>query len=52
MIKEYQASSPSYRLRKRDNLLTGKRGEGGRGAKSYGSEKAWSSLDHYLLSAL
>ncbi len=31
-------------LRKRDNLLTGK------GAKSYQSKKAWSSLNHSILS--
>jgi hypothetical protein len=35
------------RLRKRDNLLLG---EGGGGAKSHDSEKAWSSIAHSKLS--
>ncbi len=39
------------RLRKRDDLLTGERGEGcGGGAKSYHGEKAWSSINHLILS--
>ncbi len=38
------------RLRWRDNLLTGKRGEGdGVGAKSYDCKKAWYSIDHSIL---
>jgi hypothetical protein len=36
------------RLIKRDNLLT----EGGGGAKSYEGEKAWSSINHSVLSGL
>ncbi len=37
------------RLRKRNNFLTGGGGEG-EGAKSYDGEKAWSSLNHSILS--
>jgi hypothetical protein len=42
------------RLRKRYNLLTGKGGDGGiwAGAKSYNGEKAWSSINHSILSGL
>jgi hypothetical protein len=36
------------RLRKRDNLLPGERG--GRAAKSYDRKKAWSSINHSILS--
>jgi hypothetical protein len=36
------------RLRKRDNLLMG--GWGGRGAESYDLKKAWSSINHSILS--
>jgi hypothetical protein len=40
------------RLRKRDNMLPGKREEwGGRGAESYDRKKAWPSINHSLLSA-
>jgi hypothetical protein len=40
------------RLRKSDNLVTGE-GEGGeRGAKSYDSKEAWSSLHQSILSIL
>jgi hypothetical protein len=36
--------------RLRDNLLKGgKRGGGGRGAKSYDDKKAWSSINHSKL---
>ncbi len=42
------------RLRKRDNLLTGVGGGGGRsygrGAESNDDEKTWSSVDHSILS--
>ncbi len=40
------------RLRKRDNLLTGKGGDGdgGRGAESYVRKKAWPSINHSILS--
>ncbi len=37
-------------LRKRDNLLTGEGREGGRGAESYDPMKAWSSMNHSILS--
>jgi hypothetical protein len=38
------------RLRKRDNLLTGERGEGdGVGTKSYDRKKAWHSINHLIL---
>ncbi len=37
------------RLRKRDNLMTGEWGGGGRGAESY-DRKAWSSINHSVLS--
>jgi hypothetical protein len=33
-----------------DNLLTGEGEEGGAGAKSYDSKKAWSSINHSILS--
>ncbi len=36
--------------RKRDNFLTGVKGEGGVGTKSYDDEKAWSSINHSILS--
>jgi hypothetical protein len=39
------------RLRKRDNLLTGG-GRGGRGAESHDRRKAWSSIQHSMLSGL
>jgi hypothetical protein len=38
------------RLRKRDNLLKGEGGGDRRGAKSYDGEKAWSSINHSVLS--
>ncbi len=38
------------RLRKRDNLLTGEVGGGGRGAESYYRKKAWPSINHSILS--
>ncbi len=39
------------RLRKRDNLLPGEVGKGGgRGAESYDSKKAWSSINRQILS--
>jgi hypothetical protein len=38
-------------MRKRDTLLTGEKGGGDRGeAKSYNSEKAWSSTNNSMLS--
>jgi hypothetical protein len=40
------------RLRKCDKNLLGEGGEGGEGAKSYDGEKAWSSINHSILSAL
>ncbi len=38
------------RLRKRDKLLTGEGEGGGRGAKSHDCKRAWSSLNHSILS--
>ncbi len=38
------------RMRKRDNLLTEKGGGGGGGAKSCDGEKAWTSINHSILS--
>jgi hypothetical protein len=38
------------RLRKRGNFLTGEGEGGGGGAQSYDREKAWSSINHSLLS--
>jgi hypothetical protein len=40
------------RMRKRDNLLKKEGVRGGEGAKSYDSEKAWSSINHSILSAV
>ncbi len=38
---------------RRSRFLTGEEeGSGGRGAKSYDREKAWSSINHSLLSAV
>jgi hypothetical protein len=39
-----------HRLRKRDNLLTGRGGWGGRGAESFDRKKTWSSINHSILS--
>jgi hypothetical protein len=38
------------RLRKRDNLLTGERGGGSGGAKSYDGESARPSINHSIFS--
>ncbi len=38
------------RPRKRDHMLTGKGGKGWRRSQSYDSEKAWSSINHSILS--
>jgi hypothetical protein len=40
------------RLRKRDKLPTGRGGGGGRGAESYDRKKAWSSINHAILSGV
>ncbi len=39
-------SSTGERLRKRDNVLTGKGRGGGGGAKAFDGEKAWYSIIH------